>query len=288
MEVTEGTGRARQIELAGAGTDLDLGGGGRSLDRRRRRLFNVGPQSAGADPGPVCYGRGGTRDRPSPMPTWCGFLNPEMPGRRPKCSTSRPRAQQLSSKIRRVREAESWRPQPESRSIVDIAHGRRGGVVAASGSRSHVLTLLAIRTGRRRDAAAVSPGARNGRIRMPPACGRVYRRLGLLCTDVVHGLSAPPSAAGRTEVTPRSRPRDFSAKLEHQGTRGAAGRRHAPGRRHASRASAICVTPARVMIAHRRSGTVGTLLTEESRASVRTTLRRESCPHPRTAPRSAG
>ena len=29
-------------------------------------MLRVGPQSAGADPGPACYGRGGTRARPSP------------------------------------------------------------------------------------------------------------------------------------------------------------------------------------------------------------------------------
>ena len=42
--------------------------GGHGDDRRRRRLdravadgtLTVGPQSAGADPGPACYGRGGT------------------------------------------------------------------------------------------------------------------------------------------------------------------------------------------------------------------------------------
>ena len=31
--------------------------------------FNLGPRSAGADPGPVSYGRGGPRQR-SRTPTW--------------------------------------------------------------------------------------------------------------------------------------------------------------------------------------------------------------------------
>src|SRR6202035_1062870 len=40
-------------------------------------FLNVGPQSAGADPGPVCYGRGGTRPTVTDADLVCGFLNPE-------------------------------------------------------------------------------------------------------------------------------------------------------------------------------------------------------------------
>ena len=53
-------------------------------------LLHVGPQSAGADPGPVCYGAGGTGRR-SPTPVSCSvYLDPDyfLGGR---CrSTSRP------------------------------------------------------------------------------------------------------------------------------------------------------------------------------------------------------
>jgi N-methylhydantoinase A len=38
-----------------------LGAGGGSLCDARDGVLRVGPESAGADPGPVCYGRGGTR-----------------------------------------------------------------------------------------------------------------------------------------------------------------------------------------------------------------------------------
>ena len=33
--------------------------------------LRVGPRSAGAEPGPACYGRGGTSSRRSPTRTWC-------------------------------------------------------------------------------------------------------------------------------------------------------------------------------------------------------------------------
>ncbi len=48
--------------------------------------LKVGPQSAGADPGPLCYGKGGTERRPSPTPTSCSA------GSRPTCSAARSRS----------------------------------------------------------------------------------------------------------------------------------------------------------------------------------------------------
>ena len=40
-------------------------------------FLNVGPHSAGADPGPVCYGRGGTRPTVTDADIVCGLLNPD-------------------------------------------------------------------------------------------------------------------------------------------------------------------------------------------------------------------
>jgi N-methylhydantoinase A len=40
-------------------------------------VLKVGPRSAGADPGPACYGRGGTEPALSDAFLLCGFLNPE-------------------------------------------------------------------------------------------------------------------------------------------------------------------------------------------------------------------
>ena len=40
-------------------------------------VLKVGPRSAGADPGPACYGRGGTEPTLSDAFLRCGFLNPE-------------------------------------------------------------------------------------------------------------------------------------------------------------------------------------------------------------------
>jgi N-methylhydantoinase A len=40
-------------------------------------VLKVGPRSAGADPGPACYGRGGTEPTLSDAFVLCGFLNPD-------------------------------------------------------------------------------------------------------------------------------------------------------------------------------------------------------------------
>ena len=47
------------------------------MDRSRAACCASGPQSAGADPGPACYGRGG--DRPTVTDAACvlGYLDPE-------------------------------------------------------------------------------------------------------------------------------------------------------------------------------------------------------------------
>src|SRR4029079_2886594 len=76
LEVTEGTVARRQLDIpaldvtsisAGGGSIVWIAGGG---------FLNVGPRSAGADPGPMCYGRGGTRPTVTDADLVCGFLDP--------------------------------------------------------------------------------------------------------------------------------------------------------------------------------------------------------------------
>lgn len=54
-----------------------VGAGGGSIARvDAGGLLHVGPQSAGADPGPVCYGRGGTRPTTTDACLVLGYLDP--------------------------------------------------------------------------------------------------------------------------------------------------------------------------------------------------------------------
>jgi len=76
--------RTREFEIAGqpvAVPVLDIhtvGAGGGSIARvDPGGALRVGPQSAGADPGPICYGRGGTEVTVTDAHVWLGRLPPD-------------------------------------------------------------------------------------------------------------------------------------------------------------------------------------------------------------------
>ncbi len=57
---------------------LEIGAGGGSIAHvNDLGLLNVGPKSAGADPGPVCYGQGGTEPTVTDADLLLGYLDPE-------------------------------------------------------------------------------------------------------------------------------------------------------------------------------------------------------------------
>ena len=57
---------------------IEIGAGGGSIARLDAMgLMKVGPQSAGAEPGPVCYGRGGTEPTVTDADLWLGYLSPD-------------------------------------------------------------------------------------------------------------------------------------------------------------------------------------------------------------------
>jgi len=56
---------------------LEIGAGGGSIARADLGVIHVGPESAGADPGPICYGRGGDRATVTDANLVLGYLNPD-------------------------------------------------------------------------------------------------------------------------------------------------------------------------------------------------------------------
>jgi N-methylhydantoinase A/oxoprolinase/acetone carboxylase beta subunit len=56
---------------------LEIGAGGGSLAHTDMGLIKVGPESAGADPGPACYGRGGRHPTLTDANLVLGYINPD-------------------------------------------------------------------------------------------------------------------------------------------------------------------------------------------------------------------
>ena len=56
---------------------IEIGAGGGSIASIQMGLIQVGPQSAGAEPGPVCYARGGTLATITDANALLGYLAPE-------------------------------------------------------------------------------------------------------------------------------------------------------------------------------------------------------------------
>lgn len=57
---------------------MEIGAGGGSIARASRLgTLQVGPESAGAEPGPICYGRGGTEPTVTDADLLLGYLDPE-------------------------------------------------------------------------------------------------------------------------------------------------------------------------------------------------------------------
>jgi N-methylhydantoinase A len=186
LEVTEGVIARRQVDVpaldmttisAGGGSIAWIDGGG---------FLNVGPQSAGADPGPACYGRGGTRPTVTDADLVCGYLNPDyFLGGAQMLDVAAARtaiAAQIADPLRMDVIAAAAGIQR----IVDMRMADEVRVFAAKrGVDLSAFTLLPFGGAGAVHAAAVADELGMRRILVPPRPG-AFSALGLLCTDVVH------------------------------------------------------------------------------------------------------
>jgi N-methylhydantoinase A len=186
LEVTEGVIARRQIDLpaldmttisAGGGSIAWIDGGG---------FLNVGPQSAGAEPGPACYGRGGTRPTVTDADLVCGYLNPDyFLGGAQALDVAAARAA-LDAHIARPLRLDVIAAAAGIQRIVDMRMADEVRVFAAKrGVDLSSFTLLPFGGAGAVHAAAVAEELGMRRILVPPRPG-AFSALGLLCTDVVH------------------------------------------------------------------------------------------------------
>src|SRR5438876_6012099 len=186
LETTESVIARRQIDVpaldmtsisAGGGSLAWIDGGG---------FLNVGPQSAGADPGPACYGRGGTQPTVTDADVVCGYLNPDyFLGGAQKLDAMASYAA-LKSHIADPLQMDVLAASAGIQRIVDMRMADEVRVFAAKrGVDLSAFTLLPFGGAGAVHAAAVAQELGMRRILVPPRPG-AFSALGLLCTDVVH------------------------------------------------------------------------------------------------------
>jgi N-methylhydantoinase A len=212
LETTESVIARRQIDVpaldmtsisAGGGSIAWIDGGG---------FLNVGPQSAGADPGPACYGRGGTQPTVTDADVVCGYLNPDyFLGGAQKLDAAAARVA-LKTHIADPLGLDVLAAAAGIQRIVDMRMADEVRVFAAKrGVDLSAFTLLPFGGAGAVHAAAVARELGMRRILVPPRPG-AFSALGLLCTDVVHDYI-------RSELRPLAdvaadRAEDIFAQLE--------------------------------------------------------------------------
>lgn len=186
LEVTEGVIARRHIGVPELDMTTISAGGGSIASVDEAGFVNVGPQSAGAEPGPACYGRGGTQPTVTDADAACGFLNPEyFLGGSQDLDIQASRAA-LEEHIGKPLGVSVLEAAVGIRSIVDMRMADEIRVFAAKrGVDLTSFTLLPFGGAGAVHAAAVAQELGMARVLVPASPG-AFSALGLLCTDVVH------------------------------------------------------------------------------------------------------
>jgi len=186
LEVTEGFIARRQIDVPALDMTTISAGGGSIAWVDGAGFLTVGPQSSGADPGPACYGRGGTEPTVTDADILCGYLNPDyFLGGAQKLDVHASRSA-LEDKIAKPLKMDVREAAAGIRRIVDMRMADEVLVFAAKrGVDLSAFTLLPFGGAGAVHAVAVAEELNMRRILVPPRPG-AFSALGLLCTDVVH------------------------------------------------------------------------------------------------------
>jgi N-methylhydantoinase A len=186
LEVTEGVIDRRQIDVPALDMTTISAGGGSLAWVDGAGFLMVGPQSAGAAPGPACYGRGGTRPAVTDADVVCGYLNPDyFLGGAQKLDVAAAHAA-IKSEIADKLGLSVLEAAAGVRRIVDMRMADEVRVFAAKrGVDLSSFTLLPFGGAGAVHAAAVAEELGMTRLLVPPRPG-AFSALGLLCTDVVH------------------------------------------------------------------------------------------------------
>lgn len=215
LEVTEVTVARRPMGVPALDLTTISAGGGSIAWIDRGGFLCVGPQSAGAAPGPACYGKGGEDPAVTDADIALGYLNPGyfLGGSQSLDKEASEKA--LEEKIAKplgmsVREAAAG-----IRRIVDL---RMADEVKVFGAKRGVdpqdFCLLPFGGAGAVHAASVAEELGMTRIFVPPRPG-AFSALGLLCTDIVHDYVR--SELRPMELVPPEHAEEVFQELEARG-----------------------------------------------------------------------
>ena len=186
LEVTEGEVARRRLDVPALDLTTISAGGGSIAWVDGGGLLAVGPQSAGADPGPACYGKNGENPTVTDADIVCGFLNPQyfLGGAQSLDIDASLKA--LEEKVGKLLGMTALETAAGIRRIVDMRMADEVRIFGAKrGVDQQEFTLLPFGGAGAVHAAAVAEELAMERILVPPRPG-AFSALGLLCTDVVH------------------------------------------------------------------------------------------------------
>ncbi|MFT5507488.1 MAG: N-methylhydantoinase A [Hyphomicrobiaceae bacterium] len=164
---------------------LEIGAGGGSIAKVDRGLIVVGPDSAGADPGPICYGRGGHQPTITDANVVLGYISPDW---------FNAGAMQLDAAAAK-RGIASEIADPLGLDVVEAAWGVH---LIATSNMENALRLVSIERGRDpRNYAMIAFGGAG-----PLHAARVARKAGIPKVIVPHGAGVG-SAIGLLQAEPR-------------------------------------------------------------------------------------
>ena len=160
-------------------------GGGTIARVDAGNLLQIGPDSAGAVPGPACYGRGGRLPTITDMDLLCGFLDPDnfLGG------TQKLDLEAARQAVRTVSVPLGMTEIEAAQGVVRLINARMADEVRVLAAKRAVdltqFTLVPFGGAGPLHAAMVAQELGVQRVLVPPNPG-AFSALGLLCTDVVH------------------------------------------------------------------------------------------------------
>lgn len=186
LEVTEGIIARRQVDVPALDMTTISAGGGSIAWVDGSGFLTIGPESAGADPGPACYGRGGKRPTVTDADLVCGYLNPGYFLGGSQTLDVNASWEAIKTHVADPLNVTVMEAAAGIRRIVDMRMADEVRVFAARrGVDLTSFTLLPFGGAGAVHAAAVAEELGMRCILVPPRPG-AFSALGLLCTDVVH------------------------------------------------------------------------------------------------------